>query len=115
MAEIMVRFDDLRRYCEKRHCGSVPLEYIKQMPTIEAIPVIYGVILETTDINGKPFKYCSNCKYPLPESNVMNYCNCCGSDFRSPDCFPFSKELAEVVADIVREAVNEQLKIQVGA
>ena len=36
MAELMIRFDDLRRYCEKRHCGSVPLEYIKQMPTIEA-------------------------------------------------------------------------------
>lgn len=37
MAEIMVRFDDLRRYCENRHCGSVPLEYIKQMPTIHDI------------------------------------------------------------------------------
>lgn len=42
MAEIMVRFDDLRRYCEKRHCGSVPIEYIKQMPTIEAEPVKHG-------------------------------------------------------------------------
>lgn len=41
MAEIMVRYDDLRRYCEKRHCGSVPLEYIKQMSTIEAEPVIH--------------------------------------------------------------------------
>lgn len=39
MDEIMVRYDDLRRYCEKWHCGSVPLEYIKQMPTIEAEPV----------------------------------------------------------------------------
>lgn len=39
MAELMVRYDDLRRYCEKRHCGSVPLEYIKQMMTIEAVPV----------------------------------------------------------------------------
>lgn len=39
MTEIMVRYDDLRRYCEKRHCGSVPLEYIKQMPTIVAEPV----------------------------------------------------------------------------
>ena len=37
MPEIMVRFDDLRRYCEKHHCGSVPLEYIKQMPTIHDI------------------------------------------------------------------------------
>lgn len=36
MAELMVRYDDLRRYCEKRHCGSVPLEYIKQMQTIAA-------------------------------------------------------------------------------
>lgn len=35
MAEIMVRYDDLRRYCENHHCGSVPLEYIKQMQTIE--------------------------------------------------------------------------------
>ena len=46
MAEIMVRYDDLRRYCEKRHCGSVPLEYIKQMPTIEAEPVRHGRTIE---------------------------------------------------------------------
>ena len=42
MAEIMVRFDDLRRYCENHHCGSVPLEYIKQMRTVEAEPVRHG-------------------------------------------------------------------------
>ena len=42
MPEIMVRFDDLRRYCENRHCGSVPLEYIKQMRTVEAEPVRHG-------------------------------------------------------------------------
>lgn len=35
MADIMVRYDDFRRYCENRHCGSVPLEYIKQMPTVK--------------------------------------------------------------------------------
>lgn len=35
MTELMVRYNDLRRYCEKRHCGSVPLEYIKQMPAVK--------------------------------------------------------------------------------
>ena len=57
MSEIMVRFDDLRRYCEKRHCGSVPLEYIKQMPTIEAEPVRRG---RWKKKNGEI--YCTNCK-----------------------------------------------------
>jgi hypothetical protein len=57
MADIMVRYDDLRRYCEKRHCGSVPLEYIKQMPTIEAEPVRRG---EWIQIGGKTMK-CSVC------------------------------------------------------
>ena len=57
MAEIMVRFNDLRRYCEDRHCGSVPLEYIKQMQTIEAGPVKQGKWTDdTTDV------VCSNCK-----------------------------------------------------
>lgn len=42
MADIMVRVDDLRRYCEKHHCGSVPLEYIKQIPSIETEPVKRG-------------------------------------------------------------------------
>ena len=79
MAEIMVRFDDLRRYCEKRHCGSVPLEYIKQMPTIEAEPVRRGrwvlVIInigggdkirmyQCSECNGNAnmkFDFCPNC------------------------------------------------------
>lgn len=30
MSEIMIRFDDLRRYCEKRGCSTVPMSYIKQ-------------------------------------------------------------------------------------
>lgn len=34
MSEIMVRFDDLRKYCETRRCNTVPLEYIKQI-TVE--------------------------------------------------------------------------------
>lgn len=42
MPGMMIKFDDLRLYCEKHHCGSVPLEYIKQMPTIEAEPVRHG-------------------------------------------------------------------------
>lgn len=58
MAEIMVRYDDLRRYCEKPHCGSVPLEYIKQITTIEAEPVQYG-----RWENGG----CTNCKRNLIE------------------------------------------------
>ena len=42
MADIMVRYDDLRRYCEKNHCGSVQFEYIKQMFAVEAEPVRHG-------------------------------------------------------------------------
>lgn len=58
MPEIMVRFDDLRIYCEKRHVGSVPLEYIKQMKTIEAEPVRHGQWIEDhTDL------ICSVCKW----------------------------------------------------
>lgn len=58
MAEIMVRYDDLRRYCEKRHCGSVPIEYIKQMPTIEAEPVLHAKWVNDT--------FCSNCnRFPV--------------------------------------------------
>lgn len=43
MSEMMIKFDDLRRYCENHHCGSVPLEYIKQMRTVEAEPVRHWI------------------------------------------------------------------------
>ena len=78
MPEIMVRFDDLRRYCEKRHCGSVPLEYIKQMPAIEAETVRHGRWLPCLM---SKFRYeCSCCgepsNYPPP------YCPNCGTYMR---------------------------------
>lgn len=87
MAEIMVRYDDLRLYCEKRHCGSVPLEYIKQMPTIEAEPVCYAVWVNDT--------FCSNCKrFPVDVSvsisnreltKYFSRCPHCGARMRK-DC-----------------------------
>jgi len=61
MAEIMVRFDDLRRYFEKNHCGSVPLEYIKQMPTIEAEPVRKQEMSEAD--RKKCEEWCKDCEH----------------------------------------------------
>ena len=78
MAEIMVRFDDLRRYCEKRHCGCVPLEYIKQMPTIEAEPVRHGRWF----VKGQEI-YCSECNREslynsFGASKFSDFCPHCG-------------------------------------
>lgn len=79
MAELMVRYDDLRRYCEKQHCESVPIEYIKQMPTIEAEPVR----------RGKGCSYCKGRSYTKKPLTVItrtmkhvevcfNFCPNCG-------------------------------------
>ena len=98
MSEIMVRFDDLRRYCEKRHCGSVPLEYIKQMPTIEAEPVRHGRRIECnyrTLENGYIESYkaslccycCSECLTGF-KKNHMTYkafCPACGAKMDATD------------------------------
>lgn len=90
MAEIMVRFNDLRLYCEKRHCESVPIEYIKQMPTIEAEPVRHGHWIECD------YKYmehgiietvpkagfcCSECRAAFQKKNMTykQYCAACGA------------------------------------
>ena len=79
MAEIMVRFDDLRRYCENRHCGRVPIEYIKQMPTIESEPVRRG---RWTD-NGEDKFICSACKgYVYRWFGKSDFCPRCGADMR---------------------------------
>ena len=65
MAEIMVRFDDLRRYCENRHCGSVPLEYIKQMRTISDIDraAILRLLDEADDIVSALYRQGANKDY----------------------------------------------------
>lgn len=87
MAEIMVRFDDLRRYCEKRHCGSVPLEYIKQMPTIEAEPVRRGRWIRRETVLDTECK-CSVCGYKdfVPKHDNYwfrrKFCPNCGADMR---------------------------------
>jgi hypothetical protein len=90
MAEIMVRFDDLRRYCEKLHVGSVPLEYIKQMPTIEAEPVRHGRWIECDykhmehgmiETEPKAGLCCSECRTGF-KKNRMTYkafCPACGA------------------------------------
>ena len=87
MAEIMVRFDDLRRYCEKRHCGSVPLEYIKQMPTIEPkvrhgrwIPIEYDSYADGAPVWDK--YECSECghEHSGEEDTLTAFCPDCGAD-----------------------------------
>ena len=82
MPEIMVRYDDLRRYCEKHHCGSVPLEYIKQMPTIEAEPVRRGHWVLTRDEQYE-YCHCSECGNDTGENWMIGseipYCSQCGS------------------------------------
>lgn len=83
MTEIMVRYDDLRRYCEKNHCGSVPIEYIKQMQTIESKPVRYGR-WEIINTDANVWK-CTTCgeEWMLndgnPSDNNMLFCPHCGS------------------------------------
>lgn len=88
MAGIMVRYDDLRRYCEKRHCGSVPIEYIKQMLTIEAVPVRHGQWSEIycyTEHGVAMADYeCTNCGAEISKQrgNTPKYCEHCGADMR---------------------------------
>ena len=94
MPEIMVRFDDLRRYCEKRHCGSVPLEYIKQMQTIEAEPIRHGRWVEAAkhrDENGTILTdyECSECFAMLKDSDSEQikderFCYNCGARMDEP-------------------------------
>lgn len=83
MPEIMVRYDELRQYCEKRHCGSVPLEYIKQIPTIEAEPVRHGRwIVHTTwhGMFGLIHSECSECKFDRNgDLSSWKFCPNCGS------------------------------------
>ena len=87
MPEIMVRFDDLRLYCVKRHCGSVPIEYIKQMPTIEAEPVRHGRWIPTeydSYADGAPVwdKWeCSDCghEHSGEEDTLTAFCPDCGA------------------------------------
>jgi len=94
MAELMIRFDDLRRYCEKRRCGSVSLEYIKQMPTIEAEPVRHGrwiPIEYDSYADGAPVwdKWeCSECghEHKGEEDTLTAFCPDCGArmNLRTP-------------------------------
>ena len=77
MAEIMVRLDDLRRYCENRKCVSVPLEYIKQMPTIEAEPVRHGRWIKTNRFGGAFM--CSACEQVYSYRGAEKYCSYCGA------------------------------------
>lgn len=59
---------------------------INEAPTISALPIIQGLILQDTDVNGNPFRYCSNCKCPIPDNaSITNYCGCCGSQFVKED------------------------------
>lgn len=77
MAEIMVRYDDLRLYCEKRHCGSVPLEYIKQMPTVEAEPAQHSILIKI----GNDF-VCGKCATThRGRREDIRYCMRCGCKF----------------------------------
>lgn len=89
MPEIMVRFDDLRQYCEKRHCGSVPLEYIKQMPTIE-LKVRHGRWIECDykhiehgmiEIEPNAGLCCSECRTAFQKKKMTykQYCAACGA------------------------------------
>ena len=80
MPEIMVRFDDLRRYCEKRHCGSVPLEYIKQMQTIEAEPIRHGRWIDWS-MCGKSLYQCSECNAEMKYKT--NFCPRCGAKMQT--------------------------------
>lgn len=86
MAEIMVRFDDLRRYCEKKHCGSVPIEYIKQMHTIEAEPVRHG---QWNYRHEDDWCYCTACGTDAEGSNgeclETDYCPHCGARMDAED------------------------------
>ena len=101
MAEIMVRYDDLRRYCEKRHCGSVPLEYIKQMPTIEAEPVRHGRWIELPESWQADYE-CSECGAGIGTIKPP-YCAICGAKMDA-DGGTISKER---FAEIMRGADNE--------
>lgn len=77
MPEMMIKFDDLRRYCENHHCGSVPLEYIKQMPTIESEPVRHGRWLNRKR-NGYAVLVCSECEREKEGYTRTAYCPHCG-------------------------------------
>ena len=79
MPEIMVRFDDLRRYCENHHRESIPLEYIKQMPTIEAEPVRNGRWIDWS-MWGESRYQCSACNCEMKYKT--NFCPKCGADMR---------------------------------
>lgn len=96
MAEVMVRYDDLRLYCEKRHCGSVPLEYIKQMPTVGAEPEVrHGRWIEVTkhrNENGTILTdyECSECCAMVKDSNTEEieserFCYNCGARMDATD------------------------------
>lgn len=112
MAEFMIRFDDLRRYCEKRHVGSVPIEYIKQMKTIEAEPVRHGrwiPIEYDSYADGAPVwdKYvCSECghEHVGEEDTLTDYCPKCGA--KMDLCTPTEVQLDEADSVMMGGADN---------
>lgn len=93
MAEIMVRYDDLRLYCEKRHCESVPLEYIKQMPSIEAEPVRHVRWIPTEyDSYADGYPVCDKWECPEcghehtgEEDTLTAFCPDCGARMDATD------------------------------
>lgn len=78
MTELMVRYNDLRQYCEKRHCGSVPLEYIKQIPTVKVEAVRHGRWIVHTF--GLIHSECSECKFDWNgDLSSWRFCPNCGA------------------------------------
>lgn len=88
MSEIMVRLDDLRRYCEKRHCGSVPLEYIKQMPTIDP-EVRHGRWIDN-ESRCYPYK-CASCNTSADWH--YKFCPNCGADMREVGAYNANNQI----------------------
>ena len=91
MPKMMIKFDDLRRYCENHHCGSVPLEYIKQMRTVEAEPVRHGRWILERMPDGTPYcLHCSECDLDFAVMYTVvatDYCPDCGAKMETDRIF----------------------------
>ena len=107
MPEMMIKYDDLRRYCENHHCGSIPLEYIKQMRTVEAEPVRHGRWIPT-EYDGYADNApvwdkweCSECghEHNGEEDTLTAFCPDCGAKMGAVGGTISKERFAEIMGD----------------
>lgn len=72
------KFGAIKSESEREYTKETVLNFVKEQPTVEAIPVVHGEW-----IGGKWYKECSVCSEVFtPTTTLPNFCPNCGADMR---------------------------------